>query len=826
MRFTPSSAAARVLTVVLLSLAASQGVAVEVPESTVTLRFPAPAQVDGAVVMEGAVTFGNPGSPLLPARTVRLLVPFGTDPERMEIDVRPLEVEPWRFQEPVAPAPVLQPIGVAAGPGPATADPAIYEVDALYPASDFRVVELAHLHGYPVLELQLFPVRVNPVTGAAQVTRSVKIRVRCPGGGVPTAQESALLRPSARDRQAVGSLVDNPRRLEALPEPEGPAVDDWEYVVVTAASMVSAFAPLTTHRATVDGFTTHVATIASILSSYPGRDDAEKLRAFVIDGYQNHGTRYLVLGGDADVVPARGCYGRGEVGYEDDSIPTDLYFGALDGDWNGDGDGLWGEPEDDVDLLPEVAVGRIAAGNVTEAQRQVNKVIAYETWSAAPFHTLLVGEQADDVTWGGNMLDYVYLQMADSPRDTLYERDGYWSMSTLVNTYYNTGNMNVVNHMGHANESYVMKMGPSDAAGLSNPNPFFIYSQGCYAGAFDIADSMAEQFTVKGTGGCHAVIMNSRYGWYAPNSVFGPSTLFQREFLQAVYEEHTTRLGDAHNRSKSVLAGLAEVYGSVRWTDFDTILFGDPATPLHWQCPPTTVRVAPESVHDGFAIMRSDPWTLTAAVHSDCAGPLTGATVTVSFSTGEPAVTLHDDGVSPDEAAGDGHYTGLWTPASVGPVSLSFVASAPGLGDGTATVTGNVVPWMGYTLRASQTGWVDTSAGTTLPAGAILGNTDDGGWIVPIPFPFLFYGVTYPDMMVGTNGLLQLEHGDSYSSTEESSPIPYAGDDNGLIAPWWCDLQLGSGVVRTLTAGTAPNRSLTVEWHGVPHFDEVGAVTF
>jgi hypothetical protein len=54
--------------------------------------------------------------------------------------------------------------------------------------------------------------------------------------------------------------------------------------------------------------------------------------------------------------------------YEDDGIPTDLLLALLDGDWNADGDGLWGEVEDGVDLLPEVAVGRIAAGNATEAQ--------------------------------------------------------------------------------------------------------------------------------------------------------------------------------------------------------------------------------------------------------------------------------------------------------------------------------------------------------------------------------------------------------------------------------------------------------------------------
>lgn len=809
----------------LLVIASVPAHAGSTPEVTVVVDLPAPAQVDGAVVMDGALTWARAGSPLLPVRTVRLLLPFGADLGRLEVEVRPIAVETWSLDGPVAPAPRQRPVGLPVDPEPATPDETIYGLDSLYPAVSHRVVGVHHLRGYPVLLLELYPVRVNPVTGVAQVVRSAKVRVRCPGAGEPTAAELARLRPSESDRQVVASTVENARALDAVPAPKKTTTNDWEYVVVTRSAMASAFAPLAAHRASADGFTTHVASVESILTTYPGRDNAEKLRAFVVDGYSNHGTRYLVLGGDADVVPTRGCYARAEVTYEDDGIPTDLYFGALDGDWNGDGDGRWCEVEDGVDLLPDVAVGRIAAGNATEAQRQVAKVIAYETWSAAPFHTLLVGEQADSVTWGGDMLDYVVLQMAGSPYDTLYERDGYWTTGDLLAAF-NSDGMNVVNHMGHANETWVMKMDPSDAAGLSNVNPFFVYSQGCYAGAFDIGDCMAEQFTVKGNGGCHAVIMNSRYGWYAPGSVFGTSTLFQREFLQAAYEEGARRIGDAHDRSRSVLAGLAGVDGSPRWVAFDATLFGDPATPFHWQCTPTAARVAPESVQPGFNVMAGEPFVLQAAVHSTCAGPLPGATATVSYDTGEPAVVLHDNGVAPDETAADGHFSGLWTPAGVGPVTLTFTASAAGLADGVEMVTGQVVPGVAYTQQGSSTGWVDTSAGTTLSTGTMLGNEDDGGWVVTLPFPFRFYGVTYGDMMVGTNGVIQLEHGATYSATEESFPIPYAGDDNGLLAPWWCDLELGSGSVRTLVSGTAPQRAFTVEWRGVSHVGSWGAVTF
>jgi len=475
-------------------------------------------------------------------------------------------------------------------------------------------------------------------------------------------------------------------------------------------------------------------------------------------------------------------------------------------------------------------VGRISAGNATEAGRQVSKIISYGTWNAAPITTLLLGEQADAApTWGGDMLDYLYHQMGGIPRDMLYDRNGEWTASTLIDVYLNSNTTNTVFHMGHSNESTVMKMGVSDAASLTNTNPFFIYTQGCYAGAFDFTDCMAEAFTVKGAGGAHAVIMNSRYGWYTPASVFGTSNLFHREFLQALYEEGVRRLGDANNSSKERMSPMATVDGSVRWCMYDITLFGDPATQIHWQCTSSSVHLEPESPGNSFHVLKGDSFVLRAAVGDNCVEHIPPAQlqVRVDFDNGDDSVSLHDDGISPDAVAGDGHFSGTWSPSRTGPVTLSFSATASGLSPAGVDVDGEIVPSMDYTRLVGDSPWIDTSAGDVLSTGDLLGNTDDGGWIVSIGFPFLFYGVEYSDMMVGTNGLVQMEHGSFYSSTEENFPLPYDGDDNGIIAPFWCDLNPAtSGTVRVLREGVAPNRIITIEWHDVRHYDSSGAATF
>src|SRR5690606_30009472 len=87
----------------------------------------------------------------------------------------------------------------------------------------------------------------------------------------------------------------------------------------------------------------------------------------------------LLLGGDVDIVPARGlyCYVESGSGYSSNDIPADLYYAALDGTWNDDGDDRWGEPGED-DLLPEIGVARMPFGNVAELDNMLNKILMYQ----------------------------------------------------------------------------------------------------------------------------------------------------------------------------------------------------------------------------------------------------------------------------------------------------------------------------------------------------------------------------------------------------------------------------------------------------------------
>jgi len=59
-----------------------------------------------------------------------------------------------------------------------------------------------------------------------------------------------------------------------------------------------------------------------------------------------------------------------------------------------------------------------------------------------------------------------------------------------------------------------------------------------------------------------------------------------------------------------------------------------------------------------------------SALHLNCAAP--AGTVTVTVSPSGDAVTLRDDGLGPDQAAGDGLYSAAWRPPAPGTFDLGF----------------------------------------------------------------------------------------------------------------------------------------------------------
>lgn len=208
------------------------------------------------------------------------------------------------------------------------------------------------------------------------------------------------------------------------------------------------------------------------------------------------------------------------------------------------------------------------------------------------------------------------------------------------------------------------------------------------------------------------------------------------------------------------------------------------------------------------------PSTIAASVGSpvvlsflniNCAQPAGNVTVTVT--PGNQTVSLADDGIGNDQAAGDGIYTGQFNPPALGNYALQFP-------DG-STVNVEVLSAYGFTK-------IPFSYQTITGAGLDLG--DDAVAQITSPFSIQFGGGSFNQLFVSSNGTVSVtDPFDDFVNRflgPGGFPI-FVQEPTTIIAPWWSDLFPVKGTAQNVfwqVIGTAPNRQLVVEWRNVRSF--------
>jgi len=109
------------------------------------------------------------------------------------------------------------------------------------------------------------------------------------------------------------------------------------------------------------------------------------------------------------------------------------------------------------------------------------------------------------------------------------------------------------------------------------------------------------------------------------------------------------------------------------------------------------------------------------------------------------------------------------------------------------------------------------------------GTADDNISIpaIPFPFPLLTYEGNVNTYQVSANGFVTFNQTYNPGFFIGHAPIPDVGDPNGWATPWYDDLlhtttAPASNTYRLLQ-GTAPNRTLTIEWNNLRQFPNPGA---
>jgi len=546
------------------------------------------------VIIPGVLSAGNPGEPCLPIKGSYILLPQGKTVEKITLQTPDMVTLGCNYY--VKPVGDIVPISQKTTVSPPTPDETIYSSDEVYPGTLYNEVDIYSFRGYQILVLELYPVHYIPLSGEllyyGEITVTLDLK--------KDETIHPLYRGLEKDKVEVLQKIDNPETITTYTQSNINTGDSYDLLILTTDALQEGF-ELLQNAHDYEGLSTVIKTLTDV-----GGSSTEDIRDYIRDAYTDWGIDYVLIGGDDGVIPARilWVYGldEGTTPY-DTYMPSDLYYGCLDGPYNYDGDNKWGEPTDgegggDVDLMAEVYVGRACVDNAADVTNFVTKTVAYLTEDAEdPYlkEYCLAGEYMGDygiATWGGNYMD----QLIDSCNDdgystvgipsdeytitTLYDRDwpgNNWNKYDVMDIINN--GIHTINHLGHSSYGYNMKMDYEDVYGLTNEKYCFIYSQGCMAGGFDNPqgyDSIAEHFTVKTQNAAYAVIMNARYGWFWSYSTDGDSQRFQREFWDAVFGEDIPEIGRANQDSKEDNLYIIE-RSCIRWCYYQLNLFGDPS---------------------------------------------------------------------------------------------------------------------------------------------------------------------------------------------------------------------------------------------------------
>jgi len=382
--------------------------------------------------------------------------------------------------------------------------------------------------------------------------------------------------------------------------------DNIDYVIVTNSNLKDSFEILRSHRENYSNLICKIVLIEDILScsDYTGVDDAERLREFCKDAYLDWNTQYILLGGDWEnnkpdrqIIPCR-IFTVDDISYSYDTMPCDLYYSNLDGDWKYNdmwGGGKYGNNDYDSELL----IGRIPVWTSEQVNNSVNKIIWYdncndEEWLRSPIfcggslgwtstskqymEELRLGSSYGDgfEDWNnknGNILDL---------SNTYYEAD-YPTESDTVNAWKDKINANeasIINHLDHGSYTNTLSLGTGSV--LTNTKYPIAISGACLSGRYTNYAAGSVSF-LGNEHQCSLIILNTGYGWGSSSSTNGATQYLHRFIWDYIFNspEDEWQLSKALDYARDKITQTLS-YKSFAWTYswYSLQLFGDPAMKL------------------------------------------------------------------------------------------------------------------------------------------------------------------------------------------------------------------------------------------------------
>ena len=393
----------------------------------------------------------------------------------------------------------------------------------------------------------------------------------------------------------------------------------YEYIIVTNDTLKNAFEKLA-HWKTLKGGRSKVITVEDCYVSYPNLNPQLAIKTVLAD-YYSSGMQYVLLAGDTDIVPVQLCY-LPHWSNDTSDTPADLYYACLDDcfSWDANGNNVYGELNDSIDLCPEFIITRASVSSIEEAFIFIDRIIEYESspktegWadnilscgrmlyettmknnmeiSDAQFQGEYTYENGVFPFWNGSLFELfdTYSSYSDGAN---YDATGdhFQTEFTKGYTFIDEYSHGWANKWGWLEDWTLYKL--DKASSLINNGYSIITTTACYTNAFDKTSDdfpnetesyttcLSESFMRNPDSGILAYWGSSREGWN------NTSYYFNEKFYEYLLSGNDKQFGRASMSAKSAFIFLTNPtnYNKYRWLIMSLNPLGDPEMPVFIQTP-------------------------------------------------------------------------------------------------------------------------------------------------------------------------------------------------------------------------------------------------
>ncbi|MDY6906594.1 MAG: C25 family cysteine peptidase, partial [Thermodesulfobacteriota bacterium] len=573
------------------------------------------------IQMAGFPSGGAPGNPELPGRVYNIALPPHANFKALQLHITSVDKENLPGTYDIGPAPACAAAikgRTIVSYGQATSivngrNPDVYTVDQLFAEEYLVLLPYSQMRKWAYARIQFSPFQYNPVTGQLVLIKSVSFEIRWPGMAAADVYDKSVgqLRSSLkrfRDQKAdrrMMQMLYNPAEAQEMyaqiasgvteslqsTAPESAPSDSpsagaatADYVIITTNAIESNLSSLDDFQAHLEdyGYTPLVITedeYAGLTGQAPD-GTAEKIRQWLINNYIDYEIEYVLLIGDphptSGDIPMKMCHPYLAGSYDD--CPTDYFYADLTGDWDLNGDQVYGTYANDrgaggVDFAEEVIVGRIPLvdENYATVDSILEKTMNYElatgdqSWRNSILLPMAISNYANEDRDGYSRTDGL-----DVPEDVIdgyadaygffhhvfYEKAGLdpvpdtaaydnilhtgLGRSAVINEWQNS--YGCVFWWGHGSQTGVYQkywnsddgdgvpeggemswpafFTSSDCSSLDNDHPSIVYQSSCTNGYPENANNLGYALLKEGA---VATVSASRVSWYMIGSWFHSS---------------------------------------------------------------------------------------------------------------------------------------------------------------------------------------------------------------------------------------------------------------------------------------------------------------